>query len=96
VATAGIVREWHRDEGWGVIDSASTPGGCWAHFSGVLVGGYRSLDAGQAVRFEFEPGEQDGYAYRAVDVWIGDDRPESAAGNESPAAGSGAPTSGSS
>ncbi|SNT41663.1 hypothetical protein SAMN05421812_105443 [Asanoa hainanensis] len=33
--------------------------------------------------FEFEDGPQDGYAYRAVAVWTGDDRqatqPESAA-----------------
>jgi cold shock protein len=85
-ATAtGVVREWHADEGWGVIDSASTPGGCWAHFSGVLMSGYRSLDAGRAVTFEFEPADQDGYAYRAVAVWTGADRPE-ATGDREPSA----------
>jgi cold shock protein len=75
VTTAGIVREWHSDEGWGVIDSDTTPGGCWAHFSSVLMSGYRSLSPGQPVSFEFEPGRQDGYAYRAIAVWTGDDRP---------------------
>ena len=30
---AAIVREWHADLGWGVLDSPETPGGCWAHFS---------------------------------------------------------------
>ena len=86
MTTAGIVREWHGDEGWGVIDSDSTPGGCWAHFSGVLMSGYRSLEAGQAVSFEFEPGGQDGYAFRAVAVWTGDHRPEAAADQEPSAA----------
>ena len=33
MSTVGTVRVWHRDEGWGVIDSPETPGGCWAHFS---------------------------------------------------------------
>ncbi|ROO52320.1 hypothetical protein EDC02_7242 [Micromonospora sp. Llam0] len=29
----GVIRSWNVDEGWGVIDSAETPGDCWAHFS---------------------------------------------------------------
>ena len=29
----GVVREWHREAGWGVIDCDATPGGCWAFFS---------------------------------------------------------------
>jgi len=75
VTTVGTVREWHADEGWGVIDSDATPGGCWAHFSGVLMSGYRFLSPGQTVSFEFETGWQDGYDYRAVAVWTGDERP---------------------
>jgi len=74
VTTAGIVREWHSAEGWGVIDSDSTPGGCWTHFGSVNTSGYRALRPGQPVWFEFETGPQDGYAYRAVTVWTGDDR----------------------
>lgn len=69
------MREWHSDEGWGVIDSDTTPGGCWAGFGSLLVSGYRSLSPGQPVSFEFEAGWQDGYDYRAVAVWTGDDRP---------------------
>jgi CspA family cold shock protein len=30
--STGTVRVWYRDEGWGVIDSPDTPGGCWAGF----------------------------------------------------------------
>ncbi|MFD5012020.1 S1 domain-containing protein [Streptomyces chartreusis] len=82
----GIVREWHSDEGWGVIESETTPGGCWAHFGSVLTPGYRALSSGQTVSFEFERGWQDGYDYRAVAVWTGDDRPETAAAQQSSAA----------
>ena len=69
VAVEGVVREWHPDQGWGVIDSAETAGGCWAHFSHLAVPGYRELATGQAVALEWEPADQDGYAYRATRVW---------------------------
>jgi CspA family cold shock protein len=36
-----FVREWHDDEGWGVLDSTETPGGCWAHRSNATVRGHR-------------------------------------------------------
>ncbi|GAB2872129.1 cold-shock protein [Nocardioides pacificus] len=64
----GTVREWHAEDGWGVIDSDDTPGGCWAHFSMVLMAGYRTLQAGQEVRFTFEAPGQDGYAFSAEEV----------------------------
>lgn len=41
--TQGTVRFWLDEEGWGVLDSPDTPGGCWTHFSHVLTAGYRSL-----------------------------------------------------
>jgi CspA family cold shock protein len=69
MTSAGTVRVWHPEEGWGVIDSAATPGGCWAHFSAVLVAGYRALEAGAAVEFCFEAAAQDGCSFRAVEVW---------------------------
>jgi CspA family cold shock protein len=61
------VREWHEEEGWGVLDS---PGGCWGHFSNIEMDGYRTLSAGQEVDLEWEaPGfKQDGYPYRAVNI----------------------------
>lgn len=68
MTTRGTVRVWHAEQGWGVLDSPSTPGGCWAHYSAVLVPGHRALDAGAAVEFAFEAAEQDGYAFRAVEV----------------------------
>lgn len=69
MTTRGEVRVWHADEGWGVVDSPDTPGGCWAHFSAVLVAGYRALDAGALVELTYEAAEQDGYSFRAVEVW---------------------------
>jgi cold shock protein len=55
--------------GRGVIDSDQTTGGCWTHFSSIDVPGYRTLAAGQPVELDWEPADQDGYAYRAVAVW---------------------------
>ena len=69
MTTIGTVRTWTDDDGWGVVDSPETPGGCWAHFSSVLVRGYRRLHTGQRVHLEWEPVRQDGYSYRAVRTW---------------------------
>ena len=75
MTSLGEVRLWNGEEGWGVIDSEDTPGGCWAFYSSVLVEGYKSLDAGQKVKFNFEAGEQDGFSFRAVEVWPADQTP---------------------
>jgi CspA family cold shock protein len=83
VWSVGSVRVWHREEGWGVIDSPDTPGGCWAHFShlwhedlpqagaGEVVsvsGGFRELFVAETVDFQWTTSGQDGYDYRAVTV----------------------------
>lgn len=75
VTATGRVRSWQAEEGWGVIDCPQTPGGCWAHFSVVAVEGYKALTPGQAVALDWEPAEQDGYAYRAVRTWPADRPP---------------------
>lgn len=64
----GTVRFWSAESGWGVIDSAGTPGGCWAHFSVVVMDGLRELQEGQVVTFDAERANQDGYAFRALSV----------------------------
>jgi CspA family cold shock protein len=69
VAVKAVVREWHSDEGWGVVEAPQVPGGCWVGFGQVAVAGYRSLHARQEVALEWEPSAQDGYAYRALRVW---------------------------
>jgi CspA family cold shock protein len=64
------VREWREEEGWGVLDSPETPGGCWGHFSNIEMAGFRTLSPGQQVDLTWEaPGfKQDGYDYRAVSI----------------------------
>ena len=83
MSTVGTVRVWHREEGWGVIDSPDTPGGCWAHFSHLwneniatpgpddvieVTGGFKEAFAGETVDFEWEAASQDGYVFRATTV----------------------------
>jgi CspA family cold shock protein len=71
--TLATVREWDDEEGWGVLDSPETPGGCFAHFNDIEgLKGFRSLAAGQRVELEWEaPGfKQDGYDFRAVRVAV--------------------------
>lgn len=70
MSSSGVVSRWSNDEGWGVVDSADTPGGCWVHFS-VIAGdsdSIRSLTVGDAVEFAWEPADQDGFQYRATSV----------------------------
>ena len=69
MVTTGTVREWHPDDGWGLIDSDETPGGCWVHFSAIRGSGYKSLTEGRSVQLEHEAAEQDGFSFRAVAVW---------------------------
>ncbi|WP_329338032.1 cold shock domain-containing protein [Streptomyces sp. NBC_00663] len=67
-----IVRDWYDEEGWGVLDSPETPGGCFAHYSDIQAGrgSFRNLAPGQRVQLTWEaPGfKQDGYDYRAVSI----------------------------
>lgn len=66
--TRGSVLVWRPEDGWGVIATEATPGGCWAHFSSLEMDGYRTLHVGQHVTVDYEPAEQDGYRWRAVRV----------------------------
>ncbi|UGQ42735.1 cold-shock protein [Rhodococcus aetherivorans] len=67
--TTGTVRMWNDEEGWGVIDSAQTPGGCWAHYSNIVGHGFRTVTVGAAVTLDWEQvTDQDGYRYRATRI----------------------------
>lgn len=81
---SGVVSGWHDEEGWGVIDSPDTPGGCWVYWSALhpdevidaqpgnsfsIGGGIQGLEVGEHVDFEWEPvTDQDGYTFRAIRV----------------------------
>jgi CspA family cold shock protein len=67
---AGVVSTWNDDEGWGVLASERTPGGCWCHFSALAMEGFRTLSPGSSVEFLYEAAEQDGYSFRAVEAWL--------------------------
>jgi CspA family cold shock protein len=43
-------------------------GEVWAHFSNLMMDGYKSLSVGQGVRFEYESPGQDGFPHRAASV----------------------------
>lgn len=86
MTSTGVVRAYDAGQGWGVIDGPDVPGGCWVHFSAVAADGYRALTPGQAVSFEAERADQDGFHYRAIRVWTGDAEPaEGRPGGESAA-----------
>jgi cold shock protein len=70
VSVAATVRTWHADEGWGVLDSDATPGGCWTHFSALDLDGDRSLSPGDQVLLVAESPGQDGFPWRAVRVVV--------------------------
>lgn len=70
VKAQATVRAWDDEQGWGVLDSAVTPGGCWTHFSALDFDGYRSLTPGRRVHLTAEAADQDGYAWRAVRVVV--------------------------
>ncbi len=76
--TTGTVRGWDELEGWGVVDSADTPGGCRVHVSCVRMPGRPALAVGQSLVLDWEPAQQDGFAFRARAVWPADS-PETAA-----------------
>ncbi|GAB3676664.1 cold shock domain-containing protein [Angustibacter aerolatus] len=64
----GVVRSWSDDDGWGVVDSEGTPGGCFAHFSHIQMDGYHRLRPGQHVAFTAIPMQIEGCTWQAE--WV--------------------------
>ena len=60
---------WNDEEGWGSLASPQVEGEVWAHFSNLMMDGYRSLRVGQSVRFDYATPGQDGYPHRALSIW---------------------------
>ena len=61
----GTVEVWHAEHGWGVLRTPDDVA-VWCHFSQVEMEGYRSLEPGQRVSFDYETPGQDGYAARVL------------------------------
>jgi CspA family cold shock protein len=68
--TDGTVRFFNPEEGWGAITSPELPGGndAWVHFSVIEMDGYRVLEVGDQVEFDYESARQDGFRYRVTRV----------------------------
>ena len=63
-----FVKFFKPDKGWGAITSDALPEGsdAWVHFSVIESDGYRALDAGDVVDFDYEPAHQDSFLFRAT------------------------------
>ena len=66
----GTVKFFKPDNGWGAVASPELPDGCdaWVHFSAIEMDGYRVLEAGDRVEFDYEAAQQDGFRFRATRV----------------------------
>jgi CspA family cold shock protein len=66
----GTVKFFKADKGYGAISSSELPDGldAWVHFSAIEMDGYRSLDAGDRVEFDYKPAQQDTFQFVATRV----------------------------
>lgn len=66
----GTVKFFKSEKGWGAIASPDLPDGfdAWVHFSAIEVDGFRSLEEGDRVEFEYEAARQDSFRFRATSV----------------------------
>jgi CspA family cold shock protein len=66
----GTVKFYRQEKGWGAIASPELPDGldAWVHFSVIEMDGYRSLDEGDQVEFDYEAAQQDSFRFRATRV----------------------------
>ncbi|MGV8871552.1 MAG: hypothetical protein ACOH2Q_03415, partial [Rhodococcus sp. (in: high G+C Gram-positive bacteria)] len=65
----GNVRRYSTKEGWGIIDSPDTPGGCLIQ-SPAVIGDPETLTAGRSVEFEWRllDNEENDFRYYATSV----------------------------
>jgi CspA family cold shock protein len=68
--TQGTVKFYKEDKGYGAISSPDLPAGfdAWVHFSAIEMDGYRSLEVGDLVEFDYEQVQQDSFRFRATRV----------------------------
>lgn len=66
----GVVKFFRAEKGWGAIASTELPPGedAWVHFSMIDGPGYRFLDEGDVVEFDYEQAVQDSFRWRAT--WV--------------------------
>lgn len=66
----GTVKFFKADKGYGAITSPELPEGldAWVHFSAIEMSGFRSLEPGDEVEFDYEPAHQDSFRFVATRV----------------------------
>lgn len=66
----GTVKWFNNAKGYGFILADGSHEDLFAHYSTILMDGYRTLKAGQPVQFETRPGDKGTHAIniRALDV----------------------------
>jgi cold shock protein len=57
MATAGTVKWFNSEKGYGFISRSAGPD-VFVHYSSILMDGYRNLEEGQRVEFEVGPGKK--------------------------------------
>lgn len=64
----GTVKFFKAEKGWGAIASPELPDGfdAWVHFSVIEMDGFRVLEAGDQVEFDYEAAQQDSFSFRAT------------------------------
>lgn len=70
VMARGVVKFFKSEKGWGAISCDELPDGqdAWVHFSNIEATGYRALDGGDIVDFDYEEARQDSFNFRATRV----------------------------
>jgi cold shock protein len=68
VVARGVVKFFKPEKGWGAISCDELPDGqdVWVHFSNIEAPGYRALEAGDVVDFDYEAARQDSFNFRAT------------------------------
>lgn len=68
VMALGVVKFYQTEKGWGAITSDALPPGldAWVHYSVINDTGFRELQAGDLVEFDFARVDQDSFRYRAT------------------------------
>jgi CspA family cold shock protein len=66
----GVVKWFKAEKGTGAISSSELPPGrdAWVHYSMIDGQGFRSLEAGDAVEFDYEAAQQDSFDFRVIRV----------------------------
>ncbi|MCA4131599.1 cold-shock protein [Arthrobacter sp. M4] len=54
----GTVKWFNAEKGYGFIANDDGSADVFAHYSAITGGGYRSLEEGQKVTFDIEPGQK--------------------------------------